>query len=171
LSGPGFGGTLGAMRVLIPTLAATVILTGCGPLSIYYREGVSVTRQQSDTLDCEVKALRDAPVANKVQQSPPIFYPGRTVCNAAGQCYTTPGSWAPGSVYTVDVNSGLRARVEQQCMAAKGYAPVELPRCREAVAAQVQPVRGAKLPALGPTSCVVTYQDGSFQVVTPRPAG
>ncbi|HCE69879.1 hypothetical protein KQ247_19325 [Ruegeria pomeroyi] len=159
------------MRVLIPTLAATVILTGCGPLSIYYREGVSVTRQQSDTLDCEVKALRDAPVANKVQQSPPIFYPGRTVCNAAGQCYTTPGSWAPGSVYTVDVNSGLRARVEQQCMAAKGYAPVELPRCREAVAAQVQPVRGAKLPALGPTSCVVTYQDGSFQVVTPRPAG
>lgn len=159
------------MRLLIPTLAATVILTGCGPLSIYYREGVSVTRQQSDTLDCEVKALRDAPVANQVRQSPPIFYPGRTVCNAAGQCYTTPGSWAPGSVYTVDVNSGLRARVEQQCMAAKGYAPVELPRCSEAVAAQVQPARGAKLPALGPTSCVVTYQDGSFQVVTPRPAG
>ncbi|WP_245706299.1 hypothetical protein [Ruegeria marina] len=122
---------------------------------------------QSDTTDCQVKALRDAPVATEIRQRPPIYFPGRTVCNAAGQCYTTPGWWEPGNVYSVDPNAGLRSRVEQQCMAQKGYSPVQLPSCSQNVAAQVQPVRGAKLPPLGPKSCVVRFEDGSIQVVTP----
>lgn len=167
LSWPRVGANLAVMKPGYVLTLISLILSGCGPLSIYYREGVSVSRMQSETTACQVKALRDAPVATQVRQSPPIYFPGRTVCNSAGQCYTTPGWWEPGNVYTVDPNAGLRGRVEQQCMADKGYAPVQLPTCSQNVAAQVQPVKSAKLPALGPKSCVVKFEDGSIQVVTP----
>ncbi|MFC3616309.1 hypothetical protein ACFORG_21410 [Lutimaribacter marinistellae] len=146
-------------------------LGACAPMSIYYREGVSVSRLQTETTDCQVRALRDAPVANEVRQGPPIYYPGRTVCNSAGQCWQQPGWWVPGNVYTVDANQGLRNRVETQCMAEKGYAPVSLPQCSQAVRDQVALSRNAKMPALGESSCIVRFQDGSVQVVTPQRAG
>ncbi|KUJ86086.1 hypothetical protein AVO45_03740 [Ruegeria marisrubri] len=144
------------------------VLTGCSsPLSLYYREGVPVSRLQAETTDCQVKALKDAPVANQVRQTAPIYYPGRTRCDSAGRCYTTPGWWEPGRVYSVDVNQGLRNQVEAQCMAAKGYRPVSLPACKQDVKSQVPPRRTTTLPPLSPNSCFVKYDDGSFQIVTP----
>ena len=159
------------MKTVIPTSLLILALTACGPLSLYYREGASVSKMQTETTDCQIKALRDAPVANQVRQSPPIYYPGRTVCNSSGQCYTTGGWWQPGHLYTVDVNKGLRNRVEAQCMAQKGYRPVSLPPCRPNVKSLVPASRTTTLPPLGEGACFVRFDDGTFQIITPQQAG
>jgi len=150
---------------LIPLLLLPVLLASCAPLSIYHKPGVSVARMERDTLDCEVSALRAAPVATQVRREPPTFVPARQVCDAAGNCRTQPGYWVQGAIYTVDVNAPLRARVEDQCMIDKGYSPVTLPACSQAVAQSLPAARTVTLPPLGPNSCVVRNQSGSWQIV------
>ena len=148
--------------VLLLTLAA------CAPLSLYYRPGVSVAKLETDRTACEVSALRDAPVANQIRQEPPIFVPGRQVCVPNRGCVTQPGHWRQGSVYTVDVNKGLRARVMDQCMAQKGYQPVTIPRCEGAVAQAAPQGATRVLPKLDEKSCAVMNRDGTWQIVTTR---
>ncbi|HBS50726.1 MAG TPA: hypothetical protein DEA05_11895 [Rhodobacteraceae bacterium] len=150
------------------TLCFPLVLAACaGPVDMYYKPGGSVSRLASDTTDCQVRALRDAPVANQVRQRPPVYVPGNRWCNAAGQCYTAPGYWVDGGVYSVDVNAGLRGRVEAQCMAARGYAPVSLPRCSPQVADAAPRQVTTRLPRIGPGSCIIPYEAGGFQIVTP----
>jgi len=144
-----------------------LLLAGCAPLSIYHRAGVSVARMQSDQTACEVRALRDAPVASQIRQSPPVFVPGRQICNGT-KCSYRPGYWQPGEVYSVDVNASLRGRVEARCMARKGYQPVELPLCSGAVRSAVISEQTRVLPRLGENACAIRHQDGSWQIVNPR---
>ncbi len=146
---------------------ALLALAGCTDVTFYHKAGVAVSRAQTDTTDCEVEALQKAPVANQVRQEPPIFHPGRTVCDASGNCWSTPGYWVEGGIYTVDVNRDLRARVMDMCMARKGYAPVTLPRCSATVKASVPKRPTTTLPALTPQSCVIRHDDGSWQIVSP----
>lgn len=148
--------------LLLPMLA---LLSACGPLSIFYKPGASVARMQSDQTGCEVDATQKAPVANQIRQNPPIYVPGRQVCHQNG-CYTEPGYWLPGSTYTVDVNADLRRRVLAQCMANKGYRPVEIPNCPSSVASSVPPAQTTKLPTLTERSCAIRNKDGSWQIVT-----
>ncbi len=155
------------MKTVLRLLVPLALLAGCGPLSMYYREGESVSRMQAETTECQVQALKDAPVANQVRQSPPTYWPGRTYCDGRGRCYRTGGWWEPGRVYTVDVNQGLRNTVEAQCMAKKGYRPVSLPPCKQSVKSGVPPTRTTVLPPLGTASCFVKFDDGSFQIITP----
>ncbi len=159
------------MKTILPTLICLLILSACGPLSLYYREGESVSRMQNETTNCQVQALKDAPVANQVRQSPPVYWPGRTYCDGRGRCYRNPGWWEPGRVYTVDVNQGLRNKVEAQCMAQKGYRPVSLPPCKQGVKSRVPPIRTTTLPPLSSASCFVKFDDGSFQIITPGQSG
>lgn len=159
------------MKTLLPLLFGILTLSSCGPLSLYYREGESVSRMQTETTACQVQALKDAPVANQVRQSPPVYWPGRTYCDGRGRCYRNPGWWEPGRIYTVDVNQGLRNKVEAQCMAAKGYRPISLPPCKQAVKSRVTPTRTTTLPPLSTESCFVKFDDGSFQIVTPGQVG
>ncbi len=154
-------------RFLIPVFA----LTSCGPLSMYYQEGASVSRVQTETTQCQVQALDDAPVATQVRQGPPTYWPGRTRCDGRGNCYRTAGWWQPGQIYTVDVNKGLRDRVEAQCMAAKGYRPISLPPCKQRIKASVPPARTTQFPPIGTESCFVKFDDGSFQIITPGQTG
>ncbi|MBJ6371563.1 hypothetical protein [Sedimentitalea arenosa] len=155
------------MRILRLAPLALVALTACDTgLSTYYRPGVSVSRMQTETTRCEVAALKDAPVANQVRQRPPIFYPGTQYCNSAG-CYYRPGYWVDGGFYTEDVNRGLRARVLDLCMAEKGFQPVSLPACSAAVTAAAPMQATRTLPQLTSASCVIRYDDGSWQVVNP----
>jgi len=141
------------------------VLSACAPLSIYHRAGVSVARMQSDQLNCEVRAVKDAPVANQIRQSPPVFVPARQVCNGA-KCTVFPGYWEQGQIYTVDVNAGLRARVEGQCMAQKGYRPVEVKLCDSKIKALVAPGQTTVLPKLTDNACAIRHQDGRWQIVT-----
>ncbi|EEX10627.1 putative lipoprotein [Ruegeria lacuscaerulensis ITI-1157] len=155
------------MKTLIGPLLLLLLASACGPLSLYYREGDTVARMQQETTQCQVQALKDAPVANQLRQGPPVYWPGRTYCDGRGHCYRTGGWWEPGRVYTVDVNEGLRNRVEAQCMARKGYRPVSLPPCKQAQKRSVPARRTTRLPPLGSNSCFVKFDDGSFQIITP----
>lgn len=156
----------GDMKHIAFIFGAGLTLAACGPLSLYYRPGVSVSRMQSDQTNCQVSALSKAPVANQIRQRPPIYMPGRQVCNASG-CYTSPGYWVNGGVYTVDVNLDLRARVEDQCMAGKGYQPISVPLCSGAVKAAVTPAQTQTLPTLTERACAIRYDDGRWQIVNP----
>ncbi len=156
------------MRPISMFLISVVLLVGCDTsLSTYYRTGVSVSRLETDRTNCEVRALKDAPVANQIRQRPPIYFPGSRVCNTAG-CYQSPGYWVDGGIYTVDVNSGLRGRVLDMCMAGKGYQPVTIPRCSQAVSKAAPRTPTRKLPRLAENSCAIRYDDGSWQIVTPQ---
>ena len=142
------------------------LLSGCIPLSIYYREGASLDLVERDTLRCEVQALEKAPVANQIRRDPPTYVPGRKVCKENGVCYVTAGHFIPGEVYSVDVNADLRRRVERQCMADKGYAPTDIPACSNAVA-QSAPARvTTTLPRLTAKSCFIRYNSDQIQIVT-----
>lgn len=155
----------GPMKSSYRILPALLLLAACGPMSIYYRPGVSVSRMQADTTTCQVSALKDAPVATQIRQRPPIFYPGRNICNAAGSCYFSPGYWVDGGIYTVDLNQDLRGRVLDLCMAKRGYQPVTLPPCPDTVKRAVPAVATVKLPTLTSKSCVIRYNDDQWQIV------
>ena len=149
-----------ALSVAVPAL----ILTSCAPLSIYHRAGVPVARMLVDETRCEVQALKDAPVANQIRQRPPVFVPGRKICNGP-KCTYQAGYWEPGDIYTIDVNAGLRGRVETQCMARLGYQPVEVPLCQGSVKSAVVPRQTQVLPKLGENACAIRYKDGTWQIV------
>lgn len=156
------------MRLSLTLPLVLVTLTACDTgLSTYYRSGVSVSRMQTETTRCEVAALKDAPVANQIRQRAPIYFPGSQYCGANG-CYYRPGYWVDGGIYTVDVNSNLRARVLDMCMAQKGYQPVSLPACSAAVAKAAPPRATTTLPTLSETSCVIRYEGDAWQIVTPQ---
>ena len=147
-------------------IAAILTATGCAPLTLYYKPGAEVSRMQTDSLLCETQALKDAPVASEIRQNPPVFFPGRQICNGT-DCYTGPGYWAEGSIYTVDVNRGLRTRIEQNCMANKGYQLTQLKICTPSIEQAAQPGQTTRLPSLSENSCAIRNKDGSFQIVEP----
>jgi hypothetical protein len=144
-----------------------LILAGCLPLGLYYRAGVPVSRLNADQTNCEVRALRDAPVATQIRRTPSRFVPGRRICDATGACVTRPGYWIEGDYYTVDVNENLRERVLDMCMAEKGYRPVRIPPCSQAVVRAAPQGVTTTLPRLTEKSCVIRNKGGSWQIVNP----
>tara|TARA_R110002049_G_scaffold23545_10_gene83716 strand:+ start:106225 stop:106710 length:486 start_codon:yes stop_codon:yes gene_type:complete len=141
-------------------------LAACAPLNTYYKPGATVAQVTRDTTACEVKALRDVPASTQVRRMPPRFVQGPRICDAAGNCRYGPGYYIPGEVVTFDPNDGLRKRVEGQCMADRGFAPVTIPPCPDSVARAAPARATTTLPALSPKSCVIRNSDGSFQIVT-----
>jgi hypothetical protein len=139
-------------------------LAACSPLSTYYKAGVDVSRLNTDTLACQTDSLAKAPVANEIRQSPPIFVRGRQYCDAKG-CYTGPGYWIEGDIYTVDTNKPLRDKLENQCMANKGYQPVSIKPCTFAVKQNAPKGSTTVLPKLTANSCVIKNDDGTVQIV------
>jgi len=148
------------------TLCCLVALGGCLPLQTYYRAGASVAQLQSDQLACEVKALKDAPVAVQTRIGPPHYIPARKHCNHAGKCVVKGGFWVRGDVYNVDVNAELRERVELQCMAGRGYEPASIPACPPGIAQSAPQGVTDVLPPLTAQSCVIRNQNGTIQIVT-----
>ncbi|MEM9125305.1 MAG: hypothetical protein AAGB28_05960 [Pseudomonadota bacterium] len=150
---------------LQPVSAMTVALalSACAaPLDTYYRAGGEVSRLQADLLTCEVNALEDVPVAFAIRQWPVAGYVGSYHCGAGPFCVG--GSWG-GEIYSVDVNKDLRTRVTNQCMSEKGYAPISIPRCSDAVALNAPAGQTTVLPELTVSSCVIRNEDGTFQIV------
>ncbi|MCX7559873.1 hypothetical protein OS190_09865 [Sulfitobacter sp. F26204] len=150
---------------LYPTLLAVFVL-GCAPLETYYKPGASVAMLNRDTTACEVKALKDVPASFQVRRRPAIFVPGNRSCDAAGNCTGYQGYYIPGGVESYDPNLALRGRVEKQCMADKGYAPVTIPPCPDSVAKAAPTAATSRLPNLTGKSCVIRNSDGTFQIVT-----
>ncbi|QBF31740.1 hypothetical protein CFI11_10980 [Thalassococcus sp. S3] len=148
------------MIITIPLLVGA-----CSPLNIYHQTGVSVTQLRTDETSCDVRALRDAPVANQIRRTPARYIPPRQFCDSDGNCYSRGGFWEPGEIYTVDVNQDLRRRVKDQCMMGKGYRAVSIPPCPQAVADAAPSAVTGTLPRLTETSCVIRNRDRSWQIV------
>lgn len=151
---------------ILALLPLVLGLVSCAPLTLYYKPGGEVSRMQTDSLGCETRALKDAPVANEIRQSAPLFYPGGQYCNGTN-CYYRPGYWIEGNIYTVDVNRSLRQRIEYQCMSNKGYQVVELQICNPSIAKAAGTAQTTRFPQLSETSCAIRNDDGSFQIVEP----
>ncbi|GLQ26551.1 hypothetical protein [Sulfitobacter pacificus] len=141
------------------------LLLACAPLETYYKPGASVATLNRDTTACEVSALRNVPVSYQVRRKPPIFVPGNRSCDAEGNCTGHHGYYISGGVESYDPNLALRNRVEVQCMADKGYAPVSIPPCPDSIARSTPAAATTKLPQLTDKSCVIRNKSGSFQIV------
>ena len=153
-------------RVLL-VLGSILLAVACSPLSVYYKQGGSVERLKRDQLMCETRALNEAPVSTVVRQGPPRYYPGGRYCNGSGNCYRRGGFWVPGEVYSTDVNRSLRSRIEAQCMADRGYQPIEIQRCSQGTAsASTDTSRSDVLPPLTENSCAIRYDDGSIEIIS-----
>ena len=163
VKGEALGQTLHMRAALL--LCVMVLLPGCLPVNTYYAEGVSFARLERDNTQCDVAALRDAPVANQTRQYPPRFI-RRQVCNNQGHCQYSGGYWVPGEFYTVDVNADLRKRVKGLCMGDRGYRPVELPACPQGIAKVAPPGPSPILPRLNANSCAIRTDGGGFRIIT-----
>ena len=157
------------IRLSRPAALLTFVALGavaCAPLNTYYKPGADVAQVSRATTACEVQALRDVPVSTQVRRTPPRYVPPRQSCDANNNCTTTGGFYVPGELVTFDPNVDLRKRVETQCMADGGFAPVSIPPCPSGVASAA-PVRATTtLPALNAKSCVIRNSNGSYQIVT-----
>lgn len=151
------------MRAPFAIAVLLVVTTGCLPVNTFYAEGVPLETLERDSTACDVAALRDAPVANQTRQAPPRLI-SRRHCDAAGQC-TDQSYWVPGEIYSVDVNADLRNRVKGQCMADKGYRPVEIPACPAAIAKAAPAGPSPVLPHLSPQSCAIRTEGGRLRIV------
>ena len=147
-------------------LASAVFLAGCFPLSLYYKEGVEVSRIDSDLARCGVFALREVPRDIRRRYIPPV-YDYRRYCNSLGQCTTRRVLIHPGRWESYDANEGLRSTVQTQCMADRGYAKVRVKACSPSVIEQTQITSTRVLPPLAPNSCAIRIKGGKYQIVTP----
>ncbi len=159
---------ISAMRKLNYIFIALLGLASCAPVSLYYKPNAAVTRVNNDLLDCEVSALKDAPVASQLRRGPPRYVPGYHYCNSKGHCYQTGGYFVPGEVYSVDVNARLRHDLEKRCMGRKGYQLIELPRCSAGVSSADATATTGQLPLLTENSCVVRENGGRWQIIEPE---
>lgn len=143
------------------------LLGACVPLSIYHKPGVAVSVMERDRTRCEVSAAQDVPISRQLRRTPPRYIPAQRRCDGAGNCTVREGHYLPGRSYTVDINEGLRKRAAAQCMADRGYLPVDIPTCRQNVAQSLPAAATQVLPRLGPNACVIRNQGGSWQIVNP----
>ncbi|SEO29602.1 hypothetical protein SAMN04490248_103207 [Salinihabitans flavidus] len=135
------------MRLL--ALVLLLPLCGCLGYSTYYKPGTPLREAETLETECEVSALRKAPV-QIVRDVTPIYgkdKKGRT--RIIGYDYDE-----------YDVNAGLRARVTRQCMQRQGFERVSIPVCdSEALDARgYSVVRGT--PPLDESICTMRTKQG-----------
>ncbi|MDF1801409.1 hypothetical protein [Thalassovita sp.] len=148
------------MRHYLLVSLALGLLAGCVPVEVYHKTGTSLTRLQNDQTNCQVAALKQVPVNKMTRITAPRSLP-RQICNGTGDCRVVYIEFG-GEVETYDANLPLRQKVVTQCMAAKGYAQVELPICTD----NVPKTLPGKVPALSQSSCAVRTKTG-YRAVTP----
>ena len=153
-------------RIKLIPITALALVAGCTPFGTYYREGAAVARMNNDLTDCQVRALRDVPVAQEIRHTPSELIVDRE-CDENGENCVRTYKMIEGRIYTVDTNKPLRQRVEAQCMTAKGYSWVELPACSSSVASAAPDAMTRVFPALTPESCAIRHGGGRWQIVTP----
>ena len=147
-------------------LVASLVLTGCAPLDLYYRAGAPLAEQQADLTACRIQALRDVPKDIRRRYIPPV-YDLRPICDGAGNCWTRRVLISPGSFEQYDANEDLRDAATAQCMAREGYEKRRIPRCDAATTDATPPAPTRVLPPLTSESCAIRLPSGQWQIVTP----
>jgi len=123
---------LGNILKKLLMLAAVLMLTGCNTVTLLWKPGVSLSQKQVDYDQCTIMAMREVPVNQVTHYNPGYYNAGTTQCNRIGNsvsCYQVGAVNIPGSVNSQDVNQGLRDRVRDRCLAAKGYQRKVVPVC------------------------------------------
>lgn len=148
------------------TIISLVLVAGCAPLSLFYREGASVDRMHRDLASCRIEAIKAVPVDQDTRIIPGSEFP-QILCDSNGVCHSVWVQVTPLRIETYDANEGLRNDYTRQCMGKLGYQPVRLPQCEESVvrATRLEPTR--VLPPLSAQSCAIRLNTGQWQVVTP----
>lgn len=129
-----------------------------------YRAGATVGDKDQDTTNCEVEAAQRVPQQIEVHTTPVYTTPVQTYCYRSGYqtiCNSTGGDTYGGDMYSTDANAGLRKRVEDQCMARKGWRWIDLPACPAGVQATDLRGVGAHLPQLTNATCYIAYENGA----------
>lgn len=154
--------------MILPRLAvafAILSLSGClSAMDLYYRAGARVAQQQRVTYQCEQLARSTVPVA--ISHEEVEDYSTRRVCNADGSNCRRERVLVGTDWVTKDVNADLRNRVRRQCFNDKGYVQVRIPACSDNLRNAVTPRATRVLPTLTENSCVIKYEDGSYQIIT-----
>lgn len=146
--------------------AASVFLSSCAPLQIYYKQGESVARMERDQTTCEVSAAKQVPPDIRRRYIPPT-YSHHKYCSGYGHCYWRKRLISPGRYEEYDASRSLRTKVTHQCMAGKGYAFTNIKRCDSATV-QASVLRATQvLPPLTEESCAVRLKSGRWKIVTP----
>lgn len=159
-------------------LGVLAAVAACGPRTIEYayRSNTTVAQHDRDSLRCEVQATQQIRPNIQTRRTPIYYTPIQTTCRQVGtetQCTTSGGEMRGGEVYTVDVNEGLRAEVENQCMRDLGYQFVSLPACpTRAVTPETRARLSGPLVAPVPDACAVqiTQRGSNLAQQAPRPA-
>lgn len=155
------------MRVCLVLILLFFGAVSCGPKTTFHRTGASVSLMQNTLLDCQVAALKDAPVSSQIRQGPPRYIPGSSYCHKDGDCYRRAGYFAPGEVYTVDTNARLRSNLTTRCMAREGFQRVQLPRCPAGTPAPDISNLTDEMPPLSADSCLLKLPGGGSRIVSP----
>lgn len=155
------------MKRCLALSTALLALSGCLPLSLYYKDGAPVSKMESVLTDCELLALSKAPVIQDVEIIPGYSIPPRTTCDSHGNCTTIPGRYRRTEVIVTDLNAGRRQKFEAQCMSRSGYRRVSIPTCSAGIANATPPRITTVLPTLTAQSCVIRNRGGSWQIVNP----
>jgi hypothetical protein len=142
------------------TLAATLLVAGCGSATVYYADGVDLVTRDADVSICEAQALSEFPTRDVTRFTAPVFHPPIQSCDAAGNCVTQPGFWRSGRPYTTDANLEPRAVATRGCMGTRGYARITLPSCGADTMVQYSTV----MPSLTESTCIL-YQRGSESLI------
>lgn len=150
--------------ILAPVLLA---LAGCGPMSLYYKEGVSVQAARDAETICKIGAVRDVPVRNVTRTIPGRFVPPRKTCDPDGHCQKRGGYYFPPEFITVDVNEELRKEAVNLCMRQQGYEFMRLPACKPNIVHTKTSGATRHFPKLTPQACVIRNKGGTWQIVSP----
>jgi hypothetical protein len=148
-------------------LITALALAGCGPLGLYYKEGVSVQSAKDSETTCKIAAAQDVPVRNVTRVIPGRHIPPRRICDAKNNCVVKGGVFLPPEFITEDANASLRKDAADICMRKKGFVFTRLPACKESVKSATAPAVTTRLPKLTPKACVIHNQGGTWQIVTP----
>jgi len=146
-------------------LAATacLFLASCVADTVYYSEGVSVGRRDSDLAQCEAQSRAQYPVINETRFRAPVYVPATETCDAAGACTRTEGYYRPGVPYAVDINLDIRRQAVRGCMGNSGYSRIDLPFCEEGSAVTQTTI----MPPLTGGTCLLRRGPGDALVVNP----
>lgn len=137
------------------------VLSGCN-YTVYHQPGKTIEDRDRDLLRCDVRALKQAPVATELRYQAPVLRE-RKICDNNGNCITDT-YWSDPEPYTVDVNEPLRARIKKQCILDKGYTEVSLPKCETGDSVSIP----ARMGQLGAQSCLVRDQRGTLRIGNAR---
>jgi hypothetical protein len=102
---------------LISIAIMSVVVSGCAGGVYSYKPNITVAQQDKDIFDCRVAAAQEVPTNTQI-------IPGIGSYNAYA------GVYVPGTPYSYDSNSGLRAQFYSRCMTSKGYTDYEIPSCQ-----------------------------------------